>query len=158
MQWTTWFEMSEFFLKRTNGQKWEAKLMRKQNTFDLIRTHASFQRQMNKFRTEVFVPFCIMMIIHINSINLALCYFNPNIFSESEISFRHPWIYIKAAYLAITFSLGLTSSQYALRDLFVSCSQFSFAPVADISESQKCKCCDLRSDYFNKLLHDSKLN
>lgn len=57
--------------------------MRKQNTFDSIRGHAYFQRWMNKFRTDVFVPFCIMMIIHIYSINLALCYFNPNMFSES---------------------------------------------------------------------------
>lgn len=64
--------------------------MRKQSTFDLIRVHASFQRQVNKFSAEIFVSFCIMMIIHINSINSALCYFKPNIFSESEISFRHP--------------------------------------------------------------------
>lgn len=47
------------------------------------------------------------------------------------------------------FFLGLSSSQYALRDLFVTCSQFSFAPVADITESHKSKCCDLNGD--NKL-------
>lgn len=62
-------------------------------------------------------------------------------------------MYTKAAYLAIMFSLELTSSQYVLRYLFVSYSQFSFAPVADISESHKSKCCDLNGDYFNKLCY-----
>lgn len=38
------------------GKKTEAKLMRKLNIFDLI-MHASFQRQMSKFRTEGFVSF-----------------------------------------------------------------------------------------------------
>lgn len=49
--------MPEFFLKKTSGQKTEQKLTRKWNTSDLIRTHVSFQRQLNKFRTEGFVSF-----------------------------------------------------------------------------------------------------
>lgn len=53
--------MPDFFLKKTSGQKPEAKLMRKWNTFVLIRVHASFQRQLNKFRAEGFVSFFVLL-------------------------------------------------------------------------------------------------